>query len=102
MAKTDWKSAFAELISKYGKRPHPLEYHNLYELLVMVILSAQDSDRHINAVAPAFFEVYPNLSSLVGVKEETLLPYLGKVRGHRKKISWIVGIANSLKDCLSK
>jgi endonuclease III len=98
MAKKNWAEAMKPLVDKYSKRPHPLEFRDLYQLMVMVILSAQDSDRHINAVAPPFFEAYPDLASLVGVREEALLPYLGKVRGHRKKISWIVKIANTLKE----
>jgi endonuclease III len=98
MPKTDWSSAFRPLIKKYKGRSHPLEYKNNYQLLVMVILSAQDSDRHINAVAPPFFKDYPNFQSLQNAGMETLLPYLGKVRGHRKKIEWILSIAKSLKD----
>jgi endonuclease III len=98
MPSTNWSTAFKPLIEKYAKRKHPLEYKNTYQLLVMVILSAQDSDRHINAVAPPFFKLYPDLSSLVGVSEQALIPLLGKVRGHRKKIEWILRIANELKS----
>ena len=52
MTKTNWQESFKPLIKKYKGKAHPLEYKNLYQLVVMVILSAQDSDKHINQVAP--------------------------------------------------
>jgi endonuclease III len=98
MAKTDWAKALKPLIKKYKGKPHPLEYKNLYQLVIMVILSAQDSDKHINAVVPDFFKAFPNLKKLAKGDEETLLQYLGKVRGSRKKVQWILKIAQTLKD----
>jgi endonuclease III len=98
MANTNWAVALQPLIKKYKNKPHPLEFRNLYQLVVMVILSAQDSDKHINAVAPPFFRIYPNLKSLSSATDESLLPLLGKVRGHRNKIKWILAIAKELKD----
>jgi len=50
--KTNWATAFKPLLAKYKGKPHPLEYKNIYQLLVMVILSAQDSDKNINKLAP--------------------------------------------------
>ncbi len=97
MPKTDWSKAILPLIKKYRGKPHPLEYKNTYQLLVMVVLSAQDSDKNINTLAPALFKAYPNLKKLSSATEEELLPYLKKVRGHRKKISWLLHIAQELK-----
>lgn len=37
---TDWAKALKPLIAKYKDKKHPLEYQNLYQLLVMVVLSA--------------------------------------------------------------
>ena len=49
MAKSiNWAEAIQPLIKKYKGKKHPLDYKNLYQLVVMVILSAQDSDKHIN------------------------------------------------------
>ena len=44
----DWKTILQPIIDTYKRRKHPLEYSNLYELMMAVILSAQDSDTHIN------------------------------------------------------
>jgi hypothetical protein len=43
------------LIKKYGKVAHPLAYQSPYQLLVMVVLSAQTNDALINRIAPQFF-----------------------------------------------
>lgn len=98
MAETNWESAFEPLIAQYRNKKHPLDYQNLYQLLVMVILSAQDSDAHINKVAPPLFSAYPTLKSLSKAQKEDLMPFVSGVRGHDKKVDWILGIARELKD----
>lgn len=85
------------LIKKYKGKKHPLDYQNYYQLLVAVVLSAQDSDRHINSLAPAFFNAYPDMSALAKAEPEDLMQYIGKVRSSGKKAVWLVGIAQQLK-----
>ena len=52
----NWTESIKPLLKQYGKKGHPLEYANRYQLVVMVILSAQDSDRHIKEVAKVFLK----------------------------------------------
>ncbi len=59
-----WVKNLEPLIKKYGKRKIPLDYHNRYQLVVMVFLAAQTSDNQINKVTVPFFETYPSLSEL--------------------------------------
>jgi endonuclease-3 len=98
MQNTDWGKALKPLIAQYKDKKHPLDYHNLYQLMVMVVLSAQDSDAHINKLAPALFEKYPNLKALAQAEKEDLEPFVGKVRGFDKKADWLIGIAQELKE----
>lgn len=98
MQNTDWGQALKPLIAQYKDKKHPLDYQNLYQLLIMVILSAQDSDAHINKLAPALFEKYPNLKALAKAEPQDLEPYIGKVRNSNTKTDWILGIARELKD----
>ena len=93
----DWSKEFKPLIAKYKDRKHPLDYNNLYQLMVMVILSAQDSDANINKTAPKFFEKFPKLKSIANSTTEDLIPYLTKVRNYPTKTSWILEIAKTLK-----
>src|SRR3954469_16981512 len=98
MKNTDWADALKPLIAKYKNKKHPLDYQNLYQLLVMVVLSAQDSDAHINKLAPALFAKYPTLKSLAKAEKDDLEPFVGKVRSFDKKADWLIAIANELKD----
>jgi endonuclease-3 len=98
MAKKDWSTAMKPLLKKYKGKPHPLEYKNLYQLLVMVVLSAQDSDKNINNQAPAFFKAFPDMKSLARADEEAIAPFISKVRGGLKKGKWLLEIAQRVKD----
>ena len=96
--KTNWPKAIQPLLKKYKNTKHPLDYKNIYQLLVMVVLSAQDSDRNINAIAPKLFEAYPNMKALSKATEETLFPFISKVRNFANKAKWLMEIAKTIKD----
>lgn len=95
--KTNWPEAIKPLLKKYKGKQHPLEYKNTYQLVVMVVLSAQDSDRNINSLAPKLFEAYPNMQALTKATEETLFPFISKVRNFGNKAKWLTGIAEKIK-----
>lgn len=94
---TDWAEAFKPLIKKYKGKQHPLHYGNIYQLLVMVVLSAQDNDAHINKIAPAFFAKYPDMNALAKANTTELTEALSSVRFHANKITWLQDIASELK-----
>jgi endonuclease III len=96
-ADINWPKAIQPLLKKYKTKKHPLDYENTYQLLVMVVLSAQDSDRNINQLAPKLFEVFPDMKALSKATEETLFPYISKVRNFGNKAKWLTGIAQQLK-----
>jgi endonuclease-3 len=96
--KTDWATAIQPLIKKYKGKPHPLEYKSLYQLMVMVILSAQDSDRNINQLAPPFFNAFPDMKSLARADAEALYPFVSKIRNFGNKTKWLLELANTLKE----
>jgi endonuclease-3 len=95
--KVDWADALKPLIKKYKGKRHPLEYKNVYQLLVMVVLSAQDSDKHINSLAPELFTHFPNMEALSNATSDTLFPLVGKVRNFANKAKWLTAIAKQLK-----
>ena len=94
----NWMEYLVPLIKQYEKRKHPLDYQSRYQLLVMVILSAQDSDKNINGLAPAFFEAYPSINSLVQANAEDLHRYVRKIRNFGNKANWIVKLAQMIGD----
>jgi endonuclease III len=96
--KVDWAQALTPLIKKYEGKQHPLEYKNIYQLLVMVVLSAQDSDKNINSLAPELFTHFPNMEALSNATTDTLFPLVGKVRNFSNKVKWLTAIAKQLKE----
>lgn len=95
---SDWGTKLKPLLKKYKGKKHPLEYQNTYQLLVMVVLSAQDSDANINKIAPALFDKFPTLKSLSKTDAETFIPYISKVRNYPTKAQWLLEIAKTIKN----
>ena len=93
----DWPEAIKPLLKKYKDKKHPLEYENTYQLVVMVVLSAQDSDRHINKIAPKLFEAFPNMQALAKATLESLQPFIGDVRNFANKTKWLLEMAQKIK-----
>ena len=98
MAARNWQKDIQPLIKKYKGKKFPLDYGNTYELVVMVILAAQDSDAHINKVAPELFKAFPNMKSLAKATEDTLHPLISKVRNFGNKTKWLMALAATVKD----
>ena len=98
MVSINWPEYFEPLLKQYGKRKHPLEYKNKYQLVVMVILSAQDSDKHINQIASKFFDAYPSINQLAKASPEDLYQYLDSVRNYLTKCTWLVKLAQTIGD----
>jgi endonuclease III len=98
MGSINWQKEIQPLIKKYKGKPHPLEYNkNIYQLVVMVVLAAQDSDRNINKIAPAFFKEFPDMKALSTAEPESLYPFVSKVRNFRNKVKWLLDMASALK-----
>lgn len=95
--KINWPEAMEPLIKKYKGKKHPLDYENTYQLLVGVILSAQDSDRHINQLSPKLFEAFPDMEALSHATSETLFPFIGSVRNFANKTNWLLALAQKIK-----
>jgi endonuclease-3 len=93
----DWPTAIKPLLKKYKNTKHPLEAKNLYQLVVMVVLSAQATDNVVNAIAPEFFAAYPDMRALSKAAPESLYPHLSKVRNFAQKAKRLTGIAQKVK-----
>ncbi len=98
MGSHDWQTEIQPLIKKYKGKQHPLEYKSTYQLVVMVVLSAQDSDRNINKLAPDLFNAYPDMEALSRATPEALHPFVGKVRNFGNKIKWLLQLSATVKD----
>ncbi len=98
MANINWQKEIQPLIKKYKGKKHPLEFASTYQLVVAVVLSAQDSDRHINKIAPAFFSAFPDMKALSKAEPAVIHQLIGDVRNFGNKTKWLLAMAQSIKE----
>ncbi len=96
-AKINWPEAIKPLLKKYKNKEHPLDYENIYQLVVKVVLAAQDSDKNINKIGPVFFENFPSMKALSQATPEALQPFIQGVRNFANKSKWLTGLAKQIK-----
>ena len=92
-----------ELIESYMDELFPdpkceLIYHNDYELLIAIMLSAQSTDKRVNSVTPILFSKYNTLELLKNADISDLENIIRSVGSFRVKASHIKGIATLLCD----
>lgn len=93
----NWEAILKPIIDTYKGRKHPLEYSNLYELMVAVLLSAQDSDAHINKITPLFIEKYPNLKAIRNSDLIAIQNMIFPVINSENKALWLYEIAKTIE-----
>jgi endonuclease III len=97
MPNVNWSEAVKPLLKKYKNTKHPLDYGNTYQLLVMVILSAQDSDKHINQIAPKIFAAFPNMEALSQATPDAIQELISDVRNFGNKSKWLSELSKKIK-----
>ncbi|MTI40695.1 endonuclease III [Fulvivirga lutimaris] len=75
-----------------------LNYSNPFELLVAVILSAQCTDKRINAVTPALFEKFPTAELLAVSHFDEVFPLVRSVSYPNNKSKHLIGMAKMLVE----
>ena len=75
-----------------------LNYNFDYELLIAIMLSAQSTDKRVNAVTPVLFSKYNSLELLKDADVSDLENIIRSVGSFRIKASHIKGIATLLCD----
>ncbi len=90
--------SFNPLLHKYKGKPHPLGFKNLYQLVVVVVLSAQDSDKNINEKSIALFKAFPDMKALAKADAEALFPFVSKIQNFGNKTKWLLELASIVKE----
>ncbi len=73
-----------------------LEFRSAFELLIATILSAQATDKSVNAATPKLFEKYPSATSMAKASPEELEPYIKTIGLYRNKAKHIAATAAAL------
>ena len=81
--------------------PHPtteLEFSTPYELLVSVVLSAQATDKSVNAATRALYKVASTPMAMVKLGEERLTGYIKTIGLFRTKAKNVIGLSRLLLE----
>lgn len=95
------KVALEELAILERTYPHAvtaLEYHNEFQLLVAVILSAQCSDARVNLTTPTLFAKYPTPEKLARAKPADVEKIIKSCGFFRMKTKNIIACARDLVE----
>ncbi len=73
-----------------------LNYKNLYELLVAVMLSAQCTDKRVNIITPALFKKYPSVKELSSANIDELKELIKSCSFFNNKAKNLISMAKSV------
>ena len=75
-----------------------LDFDNAFELLVVTVLSAQTTDRRVNAVRPALFAAYPDAQAMAGTEREKLEQLIQPTGFFRAKTESLLKLSQALVE----
>ncbi|TAM59118.1 endonuclease III [bacterium] len=92
------KQMLARLEQMYPDARTALEFHNPFELLVAVVLSAQCTDARVNLTTPALFARYPNAQALAAASLTDVEEIIKSCGFYRAKARNIVAAAQGMVE----
>lgn len=75
-----------------------LDFANPFELLVVTVLSAQTTDRRVNAVRPTLFAAYPDAAAMAQAPREDLERIVGPLGFFRAKTDALLKLSAALVE----
>lgn len=85
-----------KLKSEFPNAKIALDYGDVFQLLVAVILSAQCTDERVNKVTPALFRRFPTIQDFAKCQVEELEKYIFSTGFYRNKAKSIKGAAEKV------
>jgi endonuclease-3 len=75
-----------------------LDFDNPFELLVVTVLSAQTTDKRVNAVRPTLFAAYPDARAMAAAEREKLETIIGPLGFFRAKTESLLKLSAALVE----
>ncbi|HHH18976.1 MAG TPA: endonuclease III [Campylobacterales bacterium] len=88
----------ALFLEHYPESVTELNYNNLYELLIAVMLSAQCTDKRVNIITPALFEAYPDPISLANADLDDVKALINSCSFFNNKAKNLLKMAQSVVE----
>lgn len=86
----------AIFLKHYPESLTELDYRNIYELLIAVMLSAQCTDKRVNIISPALFEAYPDPITLANADLDEVKSYINSCSFFNNKAKNLIKMAQSI------
>jgi len=86
----------ALFLEHYPNSLTELNYKNIYELLIAVMLSAQCTDKRVNIISPALFKAYPSPIELANADLDDVKSYLNSCSFFNNKAKNLIKMAQSV------
>ena len=87
-----------ELAATYPDARCELDFDDPFQLLVVTVLSAQTTDKRVNAVRPTLFAAYPDPVSMAGAPREDLERIVGPLGFFRAKTESLLTLSQALVE----
>jgi len=85
-------------LQKYQNAKTELNFNNLYELLVAVMLSAQCTDKRVNIITPKLFEQFPDINALSNANINEVKEIIKSCSFFNNKAKNLINMAKIIKD----
>lgn len=86
------------LTQTYPEARCELDFANPFELLVVTVLSAQTTDRRVNAASPALFAAYPTPEAMAAASREHLEQLVGPLGFFRAKTDALLRLSQAIVE----
>jgi endonuclease-3 len=86
------------LAETYPDAKFELDFDNAFELLVVTVLSAQTTDKRVNAVRPTLFAAYPDAVAMAAADREKLEQIIQPTGFFRAKTDTLLKLSQALVD----
>ena len=86
------------LAATYPDARTELDFANAFQLLVVTVLSAQTTDRRVNAVSPALFASYPDAAAMAAADRATLEALIQPTGFFRAKTETLLKLSADLLE----
>lgn len=91
-----YANVIATLQQKYGYMDTELNYNSPFQLLIATVLSAQCTDKRVNAVTPELFQAFPTPQQMSEAPVEEIFEYIKSVSYPNSKAKYLQGIGSML------
>jgi endonuclease-3 len=86
------------LAATYPEARTELDFDNPFELLVVTVLSAQTTDKRVNAVRPLLFAAYPDAQAMAGADREKVEQLIQPTGFFRAKTDTLLKLSQALVE----